>query len=370
METRARYLLLGVFTLVIVVAGFLFIYWLNNIGGVGERVTYRVRFDAVVPGLRDGSPVLFNGVRVGEVTGLRIDRQKPKQVDVMIAVDQNTPIASDTQAGVEMQGLMGSPAITLAGGSDGAAPLTATDGPPTLIASSGAAQDAIQAARDVLRHIDSVVMDNADPLKSTIADIKVFAAALARNSERIDTVMTGLSNTFAAQNKPPATVFTLAVPEEITGPATMPTGQLAVPEPTTVLALDTQKILVQSNGGVAPAYPDAQWADNLPKLIQAKVVQGFENAKFMGVSKNPDDFTADHQLVIDLRTFEVSTAADPQVMLEFSAKVMADGKVVAARVFKAAAPTKTDNAATVAKSFDTAFRGVVSDLVSWTLGVL
>src|SRR5262245_7848591 len=124
MEIRARYILVGLFVLAIAAAGFGFVYWLHNAGGLGERAVSRVRFDNGVSGLRSGSAVLFNGMRVGEVTRLQIDVANPRQVVASIAVDRHTPVRADTQVGIEVQGLMGSPSITLKGGAAGAPPLS------------------------------------------------------------------------------------------------------------------------------------------------------------------------------------------------------------------------------------------------------
>jgi phospholipid/cholesterol/gamma-HCH transport system substrate-binding protein len=68
METRANYVLIGLFTLAVIAGAFGFVYWFNTIGGAGERATYRIVFDGSVSGLRTGASVLFNGIRVGEVT--------------------------------------------------------------------------------------------------------------------------------------------------------------------------------------------------------------------------------------------------------------------------------------------------------------
>jgi phospholipid/cholesterol/gamma-HCH transport system substrate-binding protein len=70
METRARYALIGLFMLAVVAASFGFVYWLENKGGFGQRDYYRLRFESSVSGLLAGSAVLFNGIRVGEVTGI------------------------------------------------------------------------------------------------------------------------------------------------------------------------------------------------------------------------------------------------------------------------------------------------------------
>ena len=86
METRARYTLIGAFMLAVIAASFAFVYWLENQGGFGERTSYRLRFDSSVSGLQSGSAVLFNGIRVGEVTGLGLDPDHPDQVIAAIGV--------------------------------------------------------------------------------------------------------------------------------------------------------------------------------------------------------------------------------------------------------------------------------------------
>ena len=107
METRARYALIGAFMLAVIAASFAFVYWLENKGGFGERAYYRLRFENSVSGLQGGSAVLFNGIRVGEVTGLALDPDHPDQVIATIGVVSGTPVRSDTRVGIESQGLTG-----------------------------------------------------------------------------------------------------------------------------------------------------------------------------------------------------------------------------------------------------------------------
>src|SRR5680860_556793 len=136
METRARYALIGLFMLAVILASFGFVYWLENKGGFGERETYRVQFESSVSGLLIGSAVLFNGIRVGDVTGVALNPDQPQQVIATISVVENTPIREDTQVNVEQQGLTGGVAVTLTGGIS-TAPLAAEGGVPTLIAPPG-----------------------------------------------------------------------------------------------------------------------------------------------------------------------------------------------------------------------------------------
>ena len=116
METRAPYALIGLFVLAAIGAVFGFVYWLNNTGGLSERAVYRIRFENTVSGLLTGAAVLFNGIRVGEVTDLRLDPDHPRQVLATVAVVATTPVRADTQVGLEYQGLTGVPVVSMLGG--------------------------------------------------------------------------------------------------------------------------------------------------------------------------------------------------------------------------------------------------------------
>src|SRR6516225_7039903 len=171
METRAPFVTIGAFVLAAIVAVFGFVYWLNNTGGLGPRAAYHVQFDGSVPGLLVGAAVLFNGIRVGEVTDLGLAPNNLRRVDATISVASATPVRADTKVGLEFQGLTGVPVIALEGGR-----LQAGSGQvPTLIAEPGAGLSMTQAARDALRKVDSVLSENSEPLKDTIANFRVFS---------------------------------------------------------------------------------------------------------------------------------------------------------------------------------------------------
>ena len=116
METRAPFVIVGAFVLAAIVAVFGFVYWLHNTGGLGPRKTYHVQFDGSVPGLLVGAGVLFNGIRVGEVTDLALAPDSPRRVNATISVASNTPVRADTKVGLEFQGLTGVPVVALEGG--------------------------------------------------------------------------------------------------------------------------------------------------------------------------------------------------------------------------------------------------------------
>src|SRR6185437_1058011 len=166
METRAPYIAVGGFVLAAIVAVFGFVYWLNNSGGIGKRDTYHLVFNSPVPGLLVGAGVLFNGIRVGEVTSLKLVADRPHEIDATIAVAEGTPVRADTKVGLDFQVLTGVPVVSLEGGDSADAPQVT--GP--LVAEKDAGQSMTQAARDALRRVDKVLSDNAAPLHDAIGN--------------------------------------------------------------------------------------------------------------------------------------------------------------------------------------------------------
>ena len=373
METGARYIFMGLFVLAVIMGGFAFVYWLHYNGGLTERAAYRIQFENSVSGLRVGSAVLFNGMRVGEVTRLQLTADNPKQVTATIVVERTTPVRADTSVGVEVQGFMGSPSISLKGGSPGSPALQASGSElPVLNADPASTQDTMQVARQVLRRIDKVVADNSEPLHSTITNLNTFSEALARNSDRVDQIMNGLVRlTGGGPEKAAPTIFDLTAPRTFPTIEKMPSTQLAIPEPTAVLALDTQRFLVRSNEGESPTFADARWSDNLPKLMQAKIIQSFENAKYVRVRRYLEGVSADNQLLIDIRHFRVVISPNPMAEVELGAKLLStDSRILEARIFHAAAPVEAMNAPAAAAGLDQAFEKTATELVLWTLEVM
>jgi phospholipid/cholesterol/gamma-HCH transport system substrate-binding protein len=370
MEIRARYVLIGLFVLAIAAGIAGFIYWLNNAGGIGERTAYRIRFEGSVAGLSRGSVVQFNGINVGEVTSVALVADRPNDVMANIEVAVGTPIRADTLVGLDFRGLTGTAAVSLRGGV-GEPPAPGPDGgPPILVAGGAAIKDLTQSARDVLARIDTVVAENAESLRGAIDGIDNFATALGRNSDKVDGILKGLAGlTGGGEPKAPPVLYDLAAPTGLSQPAALPANQLAVPAPSVVVALDTQRILQQSEAGDTPAFEGSQWADNTPLIFQARVVQSFENAGYLRASAPVDGFTADRQLLIDLRKFRL--ADGPEGEVEFSARLVdGDGKVLEARVFSARAPAKGTDAKAAVAAITAAFGTAATELVGWTLDSL
>jgi phospholipid/cholesterol/gamma-HCH transport system substrate-binding protein len=179
METRANYLLIGVFTLAVIFGAFGFVWWFQRAGDAAGRATYDIVYDGSVSGLRKGSAVNFNGIRVGEVYRLDLDAGNPQRVVAQIGVAANTPIRQDTKAGLEFQGLTGIASVTLTGGKPDAPKLESQGGkPPRLVADPSQMQDLMQAARALIGRVDKMLAENEQRLNDIMKNVAGFTDEL------------------------------------------------------------------------------------------------------------------------------------------------------------------------------------------------
>ena len=168
---------------------------------------------------------------------------------------------------------------------------------------------------------------------------------------------------------PPATY-------DLTAPDRLPRsggggGNLVVAEPVAVSVLDGQRVVVKPSAGEVTYLPDAQWSDRLPKLVQAKIIEAYENAnRLRSVGRPGDRLSVDYQLVSELRAFEIRAGSN-EAVVELTAKIVDDktGKIVAAQVFTGREPVAgAVQGAAAARALDAALAQVLRGLVSWTGG--
>jgi phospholipid/cholesterol/gamma-HCH transport system substrate-binding protein len=367
METRAPFIVVGAFVLAAIGAVFGFVYWLHNTAGTGARTVHHVQFDGSVSGLLVGAAVLFNGIRVGEVTSLGLAANSPWQVDATIAVASGTPVHADTKVGLDFQGLTGVPVIALEGGKE----VGASTASQTLIADPTAGQSMTQAARNALGRVDSVLAENAEPLKSTIANLKTFTEGLAKNAGALDSIVAGLVKmTGGGEAAIPKTIYDLKIPQDFAGPKKPLNEQLVMPTPTAILQLDTQRFLLAPNKEL-PGFSNAQWADSIPKMLQVKLIQSFENYDVAHAPLRSDNPGANFQLLVDVRSFQINTDDELTAEIGFSARILnKDRQVVASRLFQQRKKLDKPDPASAVAAFNDAFANAATDLITWTAGAL
>lgn len=188
MTARASNLMIGTLALALIggsLGGFL---GYQKLVSAKQKVPFRVIFEGSASGLRKGGSVNFAGIRVGEVVSLKLDR--PRRVVALAMIDGNTPVKSDTQAGLEFQGLTGIAAISLTGGSDeAAAPPKGADGIPELTADADGTLNTQEKIRVALRNVDRVIADNEVAVKDTLRNFESFTASLSGSGETISNII-------------------------------------------------------------------------------------------------------------------------------------------------------------------------------------
>jgi phospholipid/cholesterol/gamma-HCH transport system substrate-binding protein len=122
METRANYILIGIFTLLSILGTLAFFIWLASVQVNKQYQNYGILLEDV-SGLDPSGDVFFNGISVGRVIGLRIADEDPSKVFTTIEIEADTPIRSDTIAQLQSQGVTGVAYISLSGGTPSAPPL-------------------------------------------------------------------------------------------------------------------------------------------------------------------------------------------------------------------------------------------------------
>jgi cholesterol transport system auxiliary component len=166
--------------------------------------------------------------------------------------------------------------------------------------------------------------------------------------------------------------YALSSTASVEGPSAK-NRQILVPQPSALKALDSGQIVIRPSPSEIQYLAGAQWSDSLTKMVQAKLVQAFENTGLVGgVGKPGEGLAIDYQVATDIRTFEVETAGADTAVVEISAKLLNDrnGTVRAQKVFRAAVPVGGTGNTAFVKALDAAFAAVTADIVGWTLAAI
>lgn len=171
------------------------------------------------------------------------------------------------------------------------------------------------------------------------------------------------------KSEPDRDTFEITVPH--TFAARGGTGaQILVKEPNALKAVDSDRIIVKTAPNTITYLAGAQWSDTVPRMMQAKLVEAFENTGATRATAKPGDgLVIDYQLVGDIRRFEV---VDGLAVIEMSIKLLSDrsGRVRDTRIFTATAAATDRRPEGYVRAFDRAFAVFAGDVVNWVLGTV
>lgn len=166
---------------------------------------------------------------------------------------------------------------------------------------------------------------------------------------------------------PAAETFDLTAPRNFAHIGA-PHGTLLIAESVALQALDTDRILVRPKPNEINYLGGAQWSDRLPRLIQARLLQAFQNAKRLKTVARPGEgIDANLQLLTEIRSFELVIAGAAVARVEITARLVGvrSGRVDAAEIFSADRPASSTDASNAAAALDGALGEVLTRIVEW-----
>ncbi len=157
--------------------------------------------------------------------------------------------------------------------------------------------------------------------------------------------------------------------------------QLVISPPAAQGAIDTTRIALAPSATRIEYYADAGWTDRMPLMLQALMLESFENSgRIVAVGRRAIGLRSDYELRADIREFQAEYYKHPAQPPECAAApvcvdVVVNAKliytpertIVATRDFVGFAPSQVDDLVSVVEAFDIALGGVLKGIVTWTL---
>lgn len=203
METQARYIWVGIVTLTILAAGLIFALWLSKADAKSDYKLYDVLFKEPVAGLTIGSPVHFNGIYVGEVTQLSLDKNDMRVVRARVKISANTPITKATKASRTLLNITGASGISFEQSVALSEPIEHKDKIPELIAEPSeltllrlSTEELFVNVSQMVNNVNRLFSDkNLYSIESILANVNSFSESLVQQSDNIAAVLEGLQTT-------------------------------------------------------------------------------------------------------------------------------------------------------------------------------
>lgn len=196
MERNAHYVLVGVVSLLLMVGVILFVIWLARIQFVRQYDIYDIDFKGPVRGLSAGGEVYFNGIRVGEVTKLSLDKDKPDRVVARVRISSDAPIRDDSTASLEPLGITGINYVQITAGSSNRPLLkdaTPDDQVPVIHTVRGSLESLLEGggtvlarAVDALDRVNKLLSDkNIATISGTFEDVHAISSEFRNQRDLI-----------------------------------------------------------------------------------------------------------------------------------------------------------------------------------------
>ncbi|SDU22807.1 MlaD family protein [Halopseudomonas salegens] len=202
METRAHHIVIGLFTVLGALAAIVFAIWLSNASTQRDQQYYTVIFNEAVTGLSRGSAVQYSGIRIGDISELRLDADDPRRVIARIRVDADVPIKIDTRARLSFTGITGSSVIELSQGDPESPRLSGQNGEdPVIIASPSPISTLLANGEDLVTNINQLVSsarsifseENTARISNTLSAVEQASTSIADQGDNLGELISELT---------------------------------------------------------------------------------------------------------------------------------------------------------------------------------
>jgi len=220
METRANYIMVGSFVLLLAFGLLGFVLWLAKFQFEQEFARYDIVFESTVTGLKEGSAVRYSGVGVGEVVFVDLDPARPTAIRVTIEIQKRTPVRSDSVATLELEGLTGGRYVQLTGGSPDAPPLEPPPGRKVIEIPAGSSsfEQVLEGAPEMLENVNILLLraqallsdTNLKNFEKLIANLTEVTGAIAENRDNIDNLIANAAVTMENLREATGSLETMA----------------------------------------------------------------------------------------------------------------------------------------------------------------
>jgi cholesterol transport system auxiliary component len=145
--------------------------------------------------------------------------------------------------------------------------------------------------------------------------------------------------------------------------------QLTVNEPSAVEALSSSRIAIKPGPHEISYFAAAVWTDKLPRLLQLRLIETFENSRILkAVSTGSDRIRGDFGLALSIRDFQVEVnGGSAQAHVRLNVKMVDEdrGQLVASREFSATVRAHNDGVEAGVDALKEAFSSVSTQIMRW-----
>lgn len=204
MESKVNYSIVGLFVLLLLAASAITAWWLYSGGSTRQYSPYLVYATDSVSGLNADSRVYFNGVDVGYIDSIQIDRSNPEKIRIRLLIDQGVPIRANTTAQLQPQGVTGLSVLNLKGGKGGKALSTppgeccpVIEYEPSLFSKlEGGLNETMVRLVAISERLDGLLdADNVRAIDQTLANLNTISTALAEERGEIQSLIRNAART-------------------------------------------------------------------------------------------------------------------------------------------------------------------------------